>query len=75
MAELHVVHRISNTSNKSQGTKNKNNDKRCLIIFYFRMILGFDNWSTIHSTVLCRQASEEEAGLWLQDDYMFLTTN
>lgn len=39
------------------------------------MILGIENWNTMPSMALCRQASEEEAGLWLQDDNMFRMIN
>jgi hypothetical protein len=39
------------------------------------MILGIENWNTLPTMALCRQASEEEAGLWLSDDKMYLISN
>ncbi|XP_078155984.1 NAC domain containing protein 52-like [Carex rostrata] len=46
-----------------------------LMKYPFESSNGIENWNTMTSMALCRQASEEEASLWLQDDNMFRMIN
>ncbi|KAJ1693520.1 hypothetical protein LUZ63_010218 [Rhynchospora breviuscula] len=41
----------------------------------FESSSGVDNWNTMSTMALCRQASEDDVGMWLQEDNMFIMIN